>query len=50
MRGLDRLDANGDSQITRAEAQTGAYPMFEKFDANKNGLLEKSELPKWGGS
>ncbi|MFC3213606.1 EF-hand domain-containing protein [Novosphingobium panipatense] len=37
------MDANGDGVTSRAEAQAAAAQMFAKFDANKDGKLDKAD-------
>lgn len=48
MRGMDRLDANDDGQITKAEALAAPYGMFDRLDVNKDGVVDQSEMPKGG--
>jgi Ca2+-binding EF-hand superfamily protein len=48
LRAFDRFDANGDGKTTKAEALAAPYLLFERFDANKNGVIEQSEMPGLG--
>lgn len=41
---LDRLDANGDGKVTKAEADAAHKLSFDKTDANHDGQLDKAEL------
>lgn len=50
MRGMERLDGDKDGQITKAEALAAPYPMFQRLDANGDGVIDKAELPKRGGT
>ncbi len=40
---LKRLDSNGDGQISVSEF-TAKVPLFNRFDADKNGIITKEEL------
>lgn len=44
--GFARMDANGDQLLTRDEFINAPNPMFQRFDENKNGVLEAAELAK----
>lgn len=37
-------DANGDGEVTRAEATTAAAAMFDRLDQNRDGRLSEAEL------
>lgn len=43
-----KADANGDGVITRAEFDAQSAARFAAMDANKDGKIEKSELPQRG--
>lgn len=47
VRGM-RADANGDGVITRAEFDAEAAARFDRMDANKDGKIDKSEMPQRG--
>jgi Ca2+-binding EF-hand superfamily protein len=49
MRGIERQDVNGDGQVTREEAKAAPYPMFDRLDANKDGVIDAAEMPKGRG-
>lgn len=40
---FERLDANKDGQMTRAEAQTAAESLFVRLDTNKDGAVTEAE-------
>ena len=40
------LDADKDGKVMRDEVPKQILPLFDKFDSNGDGVLEKSELPK----
>lgn len=40
---FERIDANKDGQVTRAEAQTAAQTLFERLDTNKDGVVTSKE-------
>ncbi len=40
------LDTDGDGKVLRAEVPQQIQPIFDRMDVNKDGVLEKSELPK----
>ncbi|MFW2828817.1 EF-hand domain-containing protein [Sphingomonas sp. ID0503] len=42
-RWFDRLDANKDGQVTRAEAVAARLAIFDKVDANKDGTVTPEE-------
>lgn len=46
MPGGMKADANGDGVITRAEFDAQSAARFTAMDANKDGKIEKSEMPK----
>jgi Ca2+-binding EF-hand superfamily protein len=48
MDGGMKADANGDGVITRAEFDAQNAARFAAMDANKDGKLDKSELPQRG--
>jgi len=39
-----KADSNQDGKVSLAEALTAAKQRFDKWDANKNGVLEGDEL------
>jgi Ca2+-binding EF-hand superfamily protein len=43
---LEKLDANKDGKISKAEAKAGLAENFDKIDTNKDGYLDKNELRK----
>ena len=43
-----RADANGDGVITRAEFDAEAAARFDRMDADKEGKIDKSEMPQRG--
>lgn len=43
-----KADANGDGVITRAEFDAQSAARFAAMDANKDGKIEKSEMPQRG--
>ena len=47
--GADKLDKNGDGEVTRDEFMAPHADVFARFDADKNGKLSKAELEKSGG-
>ncbi|MEZ5957202.1 MAG: hypothetical protein R3C27_08345 [Hyphomonadaceae bacterium] len=44
--GFEGADANGDGDITRDEFLARPIAMFERLDANHNGVIEASERPQ----
>lgn len=44
-KGFLAMDANGDGKVTKAEIEAAPLPMFDRYDADKNGVLTKGELP-----
>jgi Ca2+-binding EF-hand superfamily protein len=42
-RWFDRMDANKDGQLTRAEVDAGSQRLFERLDANKDGEVTHEE-------
>lgn len=46
MHGGMKADANGDGVITRAEFDAQSAARFAAMDANKDGKIEQSEMPK----
>jgi len=44
--GLQGADANNDGNITRDEFLARPIAMFERLDANRNGVIEASERPQ----
>ena len=40
---LAAMDANGDGQLTRAEAEAGRAAMFTRLDADHDGYLSSTE-------
>ncbi|MBI1375347.1 MAG: hypothetical protein GC159_21730 [Phycisphaera sp.] len=44
MRVLERLDRNGDGQITRDELPQRYSSAFDRFDANHDGVIDKQEF------
>lgn len=45
---LARLDADADGKVTRAEMAAGAQRMFERMDANGDGVISPDERPGFG--
>ncbi len=43
-RGFDKLDANSDGSITRAEVDAQAAERFAKVDADRDGFLTQAEM------
>jgi len=41
---LDRMDADGDREITRAEIEAAAVARFHRRDANRDGVLTGDEM------
>ena len=39
-----RADADGDGRISRAEFLSGDSRMFDRLDADENGVIEPAEL------
>jgi Ca2+-binding EF-hand superfamily protein len=37
-------DSDGDGRINREEFIAGEAPLFNRFDANRNGVLEPAEI------
>ena len=51
VRAFQRLDADGDGQITKAEVDAAAEQMLNRFDRNKDGVLSAEDRPNrdgWG--
>lgn len=46
--GMRRVDADGDGKITKAEFTAAGDKLFARLDRNKDGVIERAELPKWG--
>jgi uncharacterized low-complexity protein len=46
---VDKMDANGDGKIDKAEFAKYHEAMFGKIDANKDGAIDKDEMAKWHG-
>jgi hypothetical protein len=44
--GFERADANNDGAITREEFLARPNQMFDRIDANSNGVIEASERPQ----
>jgi Ca2+-binding EF-hand superfamily protein len=42
-RWFERMDANKDGQLTRAEVEAGSQRLFERLDANKDGEVTREE-------
>jgi Ca2+-binding EF-hand superfamily protein len=42
-RWFERMDANKDGQLTRAEVEAGSQRLFERLDANKDGDVTREE-------
>ncbi len=42
--GFDKLDANNDGSITRAEVDAQAAERFAKIDANRDGFVTQAEM------
>lgn len=47
LRHFDRIDADKDGKVTRAEFDAARAARFAAIDANKDGALEVSELRAW---
>lgn len=47
LRHFDRIDADKDGKVTRAEFDAARAARFAGIDANKDGALEVSELRAW---
>lgn len=43
-RGFDKLDANSDGSITRAEVDAQAAERFAKIDSNRDGFVSQAEM------
>ena len=43
-RGFDKLDANSDGSVTRAEIDAQAAERFAKIDANRDGFVTQAEM------
>ncbi len=43
---FDLLDTNGDRKLSRNEITGPSTRWFTRYDANKNGVMEASELPQ----
>jgi hypothetical protein len=41
--GMRMMDANGDGEVTRAEAQSAAEQRFAMMDVNKDGKLDSAD-------
>lgn len=50
MQGLMQADANGDGAISRAEAQAARAAMFDRLDANHDGVLSSDEINAGSGA
>jgi Ca2+-binding EF-hand superfamily protein len=46
---FDLMDVNGDQKLSLDEMTTPTGRWFKRYDANKNGVLEASELPNSSG-
>jgi uncharacterized low-complexity protein len=46
--GARMLDADGDGKVTKAEFDKAHEGMFEKMDANNDGMLDADEMGKMG--
>lgn len=44
--GFERADANNDGNVTREEFLARPNQMFDRVDANRNGVIEASERPQ----
>jgi hypothetical protein len=42
---IKMFDTNGDKRIARAEIRFKSIEVFDRFDTNKNGFLDRSEVP-----
>ncbi|MCM5553721.1 hypothetical protein [Pleomorphomonas sp. NRKKF1] len=49
VRAFQRLDADGDGQITKAEVDTAGDHMLNRFDRNNDGVLSAEDRPNRGG-
>ena len=45
---FEKIDANGDGKVTKAEHTKAAEERFARMDANKDGVLTEDELPGRG--
>ncbi len=41
---LDKMDTNGDGQVSRAEHTAGAQRMFAELDTNRDGVVTATEM------
>lgn len=51
VRAFQRLDADGDGQVTKAEADAISERMMDRFDRNNDGVLSSEDRPNrdgWG--
>src|SRR5262249_3269296 len=46
---FDRLDANGDGHLTRAENAAGARKLFAAMDADRDGFVTAAEMDAYRG-
>lgn len=46
MCGMSMADANKDGKVTKEECDKHRAAMFEKYDTNKDGALDKAEMAK----
>ena len=44
--GMDKMDANKDGMVSKAEHAAAADAMFNMADANKDGMVSKDEMAK----
>jgi len=42
-RGLERMDSDGDSRVSRAEYVAALEQRFERMDDNRDGFIDKAE-------
>lgn len=43
---FEQMDSNGDGRVTREELRAAREQMFAKRDRNRDGYLDKADLPK----
>jgi len=43
MKGMKRMDSNGDGNISKEEFMNGHEAMFDKIDTNGDGIIDESE-------
>jgi Ca2+-binding EF-hand superfamily protein len=43
---FDRMDADKDGKVTKAEFEAAGDKMFQRMDKNGDGIIEKDEMQK----